>query len=120
MDACIEAFGAQRSMFERSGGQGDVQLSGFVEWLQVPLVRQPTKAARCSMTPQRDSTESRPDQTEDNMTKITRRAVLGAIAAAPLARPALLRAQGSSAPVKIGLLSDVAGPIAMSADLAAG
>ncbi|HEY2619714.1 MAG TPA: ABC transporter substrate-binding protein, partial [Acetobacteraceae bacterium] len=42
--------------------------------------------------------------------KITRRAALGAIAAAPLARPALLRAQSSSAPVKIGLLSDVAGP----------
>ena len=42
--------------------------------------------------------------------KITRRATLGAIAAAPLTRPALLRAQSSSAPVKIGLLSDVAGP----------
>jgi branched-chain amino acid transport system substrate-binding protein len=44
------------------------------------------------------------------MTSITRRTALGAIAAAPLARPALLRAQGSSAPIKIGLLSDVAGP----------
>lgn len=42
--------------------------------------------------------------------KMTRRAALGAIAVAPLARPALLRAQSSSAPVKIGLLSDVAGP----------
>ncbi len=43
---------------------------------------------------------------------ITRRVALGALAAAPLARPALLRAQTSSAPVKIGLLSDVAGPYA--------
>jgi branched-chain amino acid transport system substrate-binding protein len=42
--------------------------------------------------------------------RITRRAALGVLAAAPLARPALLRAQSSSAPVKIGLLSDVAGP----------
>src|ERR1700749_1178753 len=41
--------------------------------------------------------------------KLSRRAALGAIAAAPLARPALLRAQTSSAPVKIGLLSDVGG-----------
>ncbi len=29
---------------------------------------------------------------------------------APLARPALLRAQDSSRPIRIGLLSDVAGP----------
>ena len=43
---------------------------------------------------------------------ITRRVALGALAAAPLARPALLRAQTSSKPVKIGLLSDVAGPYA--------
>ncbi len=42
--------------------------------------------------------------------RITRRAALGALAAASLARPALIRAQSSSAPVKIGLLSDVAGP----------
>ncbi len=46
------------------------------------------------------------------MMMITRRVALGALAAAPLARPALLRAQTSSAPVKIGLLSDVAGPYA--------
>ena len=46
------------------------------------------------------------------MNRITRRAALGALAAAPLARPALLRAQSSSAAVKIGLLSDVAGPYA--------
>jgi len=44
------------------------------------------------------------------MTTITRRLTLGALAAGPLARPALLRAQSSSAPVRIGLLSDVAGP----------
>jgi branched-chain amino acid transport system substrate-binding protein len=43
---------------------------------------------------------------------ITRRVALGALAAAPLACPALLRAQTSSKPVKIGLLSDVAGPYA--------
>ncbi|MEO8714189.1 MAG: ABC transporter substrate-binding protein [Acetobacteraceae bacterium] len=44
------------------------------------------------------------------MKPITRRAALGALAAAPLARPALIRAQTISAPVKIGLLSDVGGP----------
>ena len=44
------------------------------------------------------------------MTNLTRRATLGALAAAPFARPALIRAQTSSAPVRIGLLSDVAGP----------
>jgi branched-chain amino acid transport system substrate-binding protein len=44
------------------------------------------------------------------MTSITRRAALGALAAAPLARPALVRAQTSSKPVKIGLLSDMGGP----------
>jgi branched-chain amino acid transport system substrate-binding protein len=41
---------------------------------------------------------------------MTRRAAIGVLAAASLARPALLRAQSSSATVKIGLLSDVAGP----------
>ena len=44
------------------------------------------------------------------MTIITRRAAMGALAGASLARPALLRAQSSSAPVRIGLLSDVTGP----------
>ena len=44
------------------------------------------------------------------MTRVTRRAALGALVAAPLARPALIRAQTVSAPVKIGLLSDVGGP----------
>src|SRR4051812_3377245 len=44
------------------------------------------------------------------MTHLSRRAALGALAAAPLARPGLLRAQTSSVPVRIGLLSDVAGP----------
>ena len=39
------------------------------------------------------------------MKPITRRAALGALAAAPLARPAIVRAQSSSKPVKIGLLS---------------
>ncbi|MDE2007710.1 MAG: ABC transporter substrate-binding protein [Rhodospirillales bacterium] len=40
---------------------------------------------------------------------MTRRATLGAIAAAPLARPALVRAAGDK-PIKIGLLSDMNGP----------
>jgi branched-chain amino acid transport system substrate-binding protein len=41
---------------------------------------------------------------------ITRRAALGAVAVAGLFRPALIRAQTSSQPVRIGVLSDVAGP----------
>lgn len=44
------------------------------------------------------------------MTPLSRRAALGALAAAPLARPAIIRAQSSSQPVKIGLLSDMSGP----------
>ncbi|HSU07128.1 MAG TPA: ABC transporter substrate-binding protein [Acetobacteraceae bacterium] len=44
------------------------------------------------------------------MIRISRRAALGALAAAPLARPAILRAQSSSKPVRIGLLSDLTGP----------
>jgi branched-chain amino acid transport system substrate-binding protein len=41
---------------------------------------------------------------------ITRRATLGGVAAAALYRPSLIRAQTSSAPIRFGLLSDVAGP----------
>ncbi|MDQ2804710.1 MAG: ABC transporter substrate-binding protein [Pseudomonadota bacterium] len=44
------------------------------------------------------------------MTAITRRAALAAFAAAPLAKPGIIRAQSSSKSVKIGLLSDVGGP----------
>ena len=44
------------------------------------------------------------------MQGLTRRAVIGAMAAAPLASPALIRAQTTSAPIRIGLLSDVSGP----------
>ncbi len=44
------------------------------------------------------------------MAQVSRRTLLGAIGAAPLAMPGILRAQTSSAPVKIGLLSDVGGP----------
>ncbi len=44
------------------------------------------------------------------MTTFSRRAALGTLAALPLARPGIIRAQTSSAPVKIGLLSDVGGP----------
>ncbi|HYZ61422.1 MAG TPA: ABC transporter substrate-binding protein [Acetobacteraceae bacterium] len=41
---------------------------------------------------------------------LTRRAALGAVAAIPLARPGIIRAQTNSNPIKIGLLSDVGGP----------
>ncbi len=44
------------------------------------------------------------------MNKLTRRAALGVLAAAPLARPGILRAQSTSKPVKISLLSDMNGP----------
>jgi branched-chain amino acid transport system substrate-binding protein len=44
------------------------------------------------------------------MVRITRRVALGALAAAPLACPAILRAQSTSKPVRIGLLSDMSGP----------
>ncbi len=43
------------------------------------------------------------------MPKITRRAVLGGVAASPLAHPAIVRAQSTSRPVRIGLLSDMSG-----------
>ncbi len=43
------------------------------------------------------------------MTTISRRAALAGLAAAPLARPALIRAQSVSAAIRIGLLSDVGG-----------
>ena len=42
--------------------------------------------------------------------KITRRAAVGALAAAPLAMPGIIRAQSTSKPVRIGLLSDMGGP----------
>jgi branched-chain amino acid transport system substrate-binding protein len=44
------------------------------------------------------------------MIKLKRRAALGVLAAVPLARPGILRAQSTSKPVKIGLLSDMNGP----------
>ena len=44
------------------------------------------------------------------MQNITRRAVVGALAAAPLAMPGIIRAQSTSKPVRIGLLSDMGGP----------
>jgi branched-chain amino acid transport system substrate-binding protein len=44
------------------------------------------------------------------MHKTTRRALIGTLAAASLAKPGLIRAQTVSTPVKIGLLSDVGGP----------
>jgi branched-chain amino acid transport system substrate-binding protein len=42
------------------------------------------------------------------MSKLTRRSVLAAMAVAPIAAPAVLRAQ--SGPVKIGIISDMSGP----------
>ena len=44
------------------------------------------------------------------MSNVSRRVLIGGLAAAPLARPAIIRAQSSSKPVKIGLLSDMGGP----------
>lgn len=44
------------------------------------------------------------------MSDLSRRVVLGGLAAAPLAAPGILKAQSSSKPVKIGLLSDMGGP----------
>ena len=44
------------------------------------------------------------------MSKLSRRILISGLAAAPLARPAIIRAQTSSKPVKIGLLSDMSGP----------
>jgi len=45
-----------------------------------------------------------------NIQTVTRRMLLAGSAVVPLARPSLIRAQSASAPVRIGLLSDVAGP----------
>ena len=44
------------------------------------------------------------------MTNFSRRVLLGSIATAPLAMPGIIRAQSTSKPVKIGLLSDMGGP----------
>src|SRR4051794_15978073 len=44
------------------------------------------------------------------MANITRRSALAGLAATPLALPAIVRAQSTSKPVKIGLLSDMNGP----------
>ena len=44
------------------------------------------------------------------MLKLTRRAAVGAFATLSLARPGIIQAQTSSAPIRIGLLSDVGGP----------
>lgn len=44
------------------------------------------------------------------MTNFSRRLLLGSIAATPLAMPGIIRAQSTSKPVKLGLLSDMGGP----------
>jgi branched-chain amino acid transport system substrate-binding protein len=44
------------------------------------------------------------------MRKLSRRLALAAVAITPLARPGLIRAQSTSKPVRLGLLSDMGGP----------
>jgi len=44
------------------------------------------------------------------MRKLSRRFALGGLAAVPLATPGLIRAQSTSKPVRLGLLSDMGGP----------
>src|ERR1700728_2007982 len=44
------------------------------------------------------------------MPVLSRRVLIGGIAVAPLAKPAIIRAQSTSKSVKIGLLSDMSGP----------
>ena len=44
------------------------------------------------------------------MNRLSRRAVVSALTVAPIAMPAIIRAQSTSKPVKIGLLSDMGGP----------
>ena len=44
------------------------------------------------------------------MPTISRRLLLGSLAATPLAAPGIIRAQTNSKPVRIGLLSDMSGP----------
>ena len=44
------------------------------------------------------------------MRKLSRRLALGGLAATPLAMPGLIRAQSTSKPVRLGLLSDMGGP----------
>jgi branched-chain amino acid transport system substrate-binding protein len=51
-----------------------------------------------------------PDRGTTAMRHIARRTVLAGLAGAPLAMPGILRAQTSSKPVRIGLLSDMSGP----------
>ncbi len=44
------------------------------------------------------------------MTGMTRRAALAALSATPLALPGIVRAQSTSKPVRMGVLSDMGGP----------
>ena len=44
------------------------------------------------------------------MSNVSRRVLIGGLAAAPLGMPGIIRAQTSSKPVRIGLLSDMSGP----------
>lgn len=48
--------------------------------------------------------------TETTRRTVFKRAVIGGLVAAPLAMPAIVRAQSRSTPVRIGLLSDMSGP----------
>ena len=44
------------------------------------------------------------------MLRLSRRVILGGMAAVPLAMPGIVRAQSTSKPIRIGLLSDMGGP----------
>lgn len=44
------------------------------------------------------------------MSSLCRRTVLGGLSAVPLAMPALVRAQSTSKPITVGILSDMSGP----------
>lgn len=44
------------------------------------------------------------------MVNLTRRSIIAGLSVAPVAAPSIIRAQTSSAPIRVGFLSDVAGP----------
>src|SRR5258707_8867154 len=59
----------------------------------------------------RSANQAYPDETGSRLMKaLSRRFALGAVTAAPLAMPGLIRAQSTSKPVRLGLLSDMGGP----------
>ena len=44
------------------------------------------------------------------MLRLSRRVILGGLATTPLAMPGIVRAQSTSKPIRLGLLSDMGGP----------